>query len=510
MNEVRKRTGNDKVAGAPAAEAPKLPKLAGAAAATKIAELQAELEAMIQSHEAVVDKLNAKVDALQAENESQLREIKDLTSALQWAYANERIPRRHWLEQGHSEEYADAMGTLLNSMKQNIENLRVGGRNREIITIDFDLQGEDENWIRADHDELLMPYWKELAAALRHWSEYNAYGGFLTVKIIYIELPKVVLDILCPAFEESRIEYVFLENSHHTGDIADFAKKVLQSNHFITEVGFREFMFTLETVKAICGAIKSRNAGGQFIKSLILAECFENGIDTNTLKMILASTTTSGQETILNLSDNGMSSREAAIIARFLLVSNPRLSQLDLDDNQFGDTDAAELADALSSNTHLSHISIENNDIEENGRLAFLRAIFDVSSLSSCAASNHNCRVYGFERDISVLNRDESDYINKWSKILAMLALSSEDSFINTALLRNVPAQLIPKVLDKCIVGFLHHLHNDNHKLTDIYLELTNTTRCQKHDVWDSLEETKSLNCMYNLMKSWVVSSIFV
>ena len=89
-----------------------------------------------------------------------------------------------------------------------------------------------------------------------------------------------------------------------------------------------------------------------------------------------------------------------------------------------------------------------------------------------------------------------------------MLALSSKDSFINTALLRGVPAQFIPLILEKCEDRFI----DDNHKLTDIYLDLTNTTRNQRHDVWDSLDdrdERKSLNCMHNLMLSWVVPLIF-
>ncbi|EJK60172.1 hypothetical protein THAOC_19522 [Thalassiosira oceanica] len=544
MNELRKRarTGNDKVAGAPAAaEPPALPKLAGdATAATKIAELQAELEAIKQSHEAVVDKLNAKVDALQAKNESQLREIKDLTSALQWAYAVEEIPRQHWLEQGHSEEYADAMENLLNSMKQNIETLRVGG-NCETITIDFDLQdedenyfplddmkrsikdlrmgtvsdngpgvniikidfdllGEDENYIRAGHDELLMPYWKEFAAALRHWSEYLANGKWLEVEIIYIELPRAALDTLRPAFEQSRIENVYFDNCRHSGDVAGFVKKVLQANHSIRKVGFGQFIFTQEDVDTICGAIKSRNARGHFIKRLAMRDCFEGGIDTCTLKIILMSISSgSAKKVTLDLSDNEMSSREAAVIASFL-NSNPSFTLLELDGNEFNDADAVLLANALTSNTHLWTIEVgRNSEIKENGRLAFLRAIFDITSLSSCASSNHTCRVEGLERDISVLNSYKSVPRNKWRKIFAMLALSSEDSFINTSLLRGVPAQLIPMILGNCN----HGLSNSSKDLTDLYLELTNTTRCQKHDVWDSLKETKSLNCMYNLMRSW-------
>ncbi|EJK55356.1 hypothetical protein THAOC_24918 [Thalassiosira oceanica] len=404
------------------------------------------------------------------------------------------------------------MENLLSSMKESIKDLRVGtvcddGSGENIITIDFDLQDEDENYIRADHDESLMPYWKEFAAALNYWSEYHAKGECLIVAIFYIELPKSVLNKLRPAFEQSRIKHVSLGNNRHPGDMADFIKKVLRANHFITEVGFGAIKFAREDVKTICDAIKLRNAGDHFIEGLELSNCFEDGIDTHTLKMILTSITSGSAKTVvLNLSYNGMSSREAAVIAEFL-NSNPSLAFLDLDDNQFDDADAAVLANSLLRNTFLREIFVENNGMKESGRLAFLRAIFDVSSLSSCAASNHTCRVYGFERDISVLNMNKKSSLNnKWRKIFAILALSGEDSFINTALLRDVPAQLIPMILDKCTVK----VTKPNRELTDIYLELTNTTRSQKHDVWDSLGEMKPLSCMHNLMRSLVVPLIFV
>ncbi|EJK43786.1 hypothetical protein THAOC_37736, partial [Thalassiosira oceanica] len=473
MDETRKRarTGNKEVASAPATKAPQSPQSTDAtAAATKIAELRAELEALKESHDVVVNELRAKVDALQAENESRKREIEGLTSALQWAYGVERIPGTHWFERGHSEEYADAMENLLSSMKESIMDLRMGTVSNdfgESINIDFDLLDEDASFIRADHDELLMPYWKELAAALRHWSEYHADGKCLEVETNQIELPNAVLDILRPAFEESRIKRVCFDNYRHNRDMAGFVKKVLQTNHFVTRLGFIGIKFSQEDVETLCDAIKSRNAEGQPIKGLALASCFEGGIDTRTLTTVLASTTSgSAKEVGLHLYGNGMSSREAAIIAEFL-NSNPSLAYLWLDDNQFNNADAAVLASSLSNNTQLRSIWINKCRIQEDGRLAFLRAVFDVSSLSSCAASNHTCRVHGFEQDISVLNMKKQSTLNKWNKILAMLALSSEDSFINTALLRGVPVKLIPVMLDKFNYEWCT---DDYHELTDVYL----------------------------------------
>ncbi|EJK54478.1 hypothetical protein THAOC_25891 [Thalassiosira oceanica] len=171
--------------------------------------------------------------------------------------------------------------------------------------------------------------------------------------------------------------------------MAGFVKKVLQRNHFVTKLGFLDIKFSQEEVKTLCDAIKLRNAEGQPINGLALADCFDDGLDTPTLKMILTSITSGTTKAVeLNLYRNGMSSREAAVIAEFL-NSNPSLARLRLDDNQFDDADAAVLANSLSSNTHLRHILFKHNGIKENGRLAFLRSVIDVSSLTSCAAPTY-------------------------------------------------------------------------------------------------------------------------
>ena len=222
MEEPRKRArnaGNDEIAGAPAVTKARQSSSSGdASAATKIAELQVELDTLKQIHKVAVYDLNAKVA-------SQLREIKGLNSALHWAYATERTTRQHWIERGHSEDYADAVINLLSRMKEIIENLRVGGKIKdEDIDINFDLLNEDGNCIHADHDELLVPYWKEFASGLRHWSEYHAGDKSLNVYIRCVEMPKVVLDILRPAFEQSRIKFVYFDTICHTGDMADFTK----------------------------------------------------------------------------------------------------------------------------------------------------------------------------------------------------------------------------------------------------------------------------------------------
>ena len=71
---------------------------------------------------------------------------------------------------GHSDAYASA---VKKRFKQAIQSLRMGTVS-EGVEVKFCLNDEDGNRIRAHHYELPLPYWKECAAALRHWSEYYA------------------------------------------------------------------------------------------------------------------------------------------------------------------------------------------------------------------------------------------------------------------------------------------------------------------------------------------------
>ena len=347
-----------------------------------------------------------------------------------------------------------------------------------------------------------MPYWKELANAIRHWSDYHADDETLEFLIGFIETPDAVLDVLRPVIKRSSVKYVgFISDSTpKTWKLAEFIEDVIQTNHKLTEVGFGQIRLSNEEWIRICSVVKTRSAQQSSIMGHFgLTRCFVVGIDTEVLKGIL---TCNNIE--IHMEFNGMSSREASIIAEFLNSNRP-LAHLCLSGNRFGDNDAAVLANALSSDTHLRTIDVEHNNIKDEGRLTFLRAIFDVSSLASCAASNHACRILGLEQDITDLNYDDDIVFNKWEKIFAMLVLSSEDSFINTALLIGVPASLMPVILYRANYQY----EEGDSDIADLYLELTGAKRCRKHDVWKNLEHSKSLNCMHELIRSWVVPSIY-
>ncbi|EJK58191.1 hypothetical protein THAOC_21705, partial [Thalassiosira oceanica] len=116
-------------------------------------------------------------------------------------------PRGHG---GYASGYVDELEKFISSFKQTILMLRTGTAG-DHIAIEYDVRDEDGNFIddAADHEDFLMPYWTEFAAALMHWSDYYADEIYLEVHIRDIDMPKAVLDVLRPAFEQSRIESVF-------------------------------------------------------------------------------------------------------------------------------------------------------------------------------------------------------------------------------------------------------------------------------------------------------------
>ena len=463
---------------------------ASATAAQQIAELQAEL-----------DKCKRENIAAEERHDQVVRNLKgSYSDALEWAHSAKTVPRDHWLEKGHTEEYADAMEELLDTFKHIIKELRkgtVGAR----FPVQFKLQDDDDHRVTADHDAALMPYWKELANALLHWSQYHANEETLGLSFFGIDTPDAVLDVLNPVIKQSNVESFGLvsDGRPKTWKFAEFIEDIIMTNHKMTGVGFKNVVLSNEEWTSICDVIRM-NAQASAMHRIQLTECFVDGMTTDVLKGIL---TTNLAE--LRLDGNGMSSLEASVIAEHLNF-NPSLARLHLCDNRFDNNDAAVLANSLSSNTNLRSLNVGGNNVTEEGRLSFLRAIFDVTSLASCAASNHNCQVAGLEQDISALNCCVEASDNKWEKIFAMLALSSQDSFINTALLSGVPASLMPVLLDQAGVQIEE---GDSH-ITDLYLELSGAGRSQKHDDWDNPRHARLLSCVYELIRSWVVPSIYV
>jgi len=142
---------------------------------------------------------------------------------------------------------------------------------------------------------------------------------------------------------------------------------------------------------------------------------------------------------------------------------------------------------------------LEDNDLTAIGRQALLESVFNVSSLNSCAASNHNCFIRGLNPDISGINNYNESSANRDNKIFTVLS-GSNDGFFNMNCLGDVSYKLIPDVL-RLAQKFIAAAP----ELSDLYFEQTGQTSAD----WDQLDEdTVPITSIFELLRGWAVPSL--
>jgi len=355
----------------------------------------------------------------------------------EWLYSSAQvvIPRSYWLSCGFDDEYAERMSTFLGRMRKYSHQLRRGDSIEEI-----DLWNRHQ--LSFLHDDILLPYWRELVNALIQYQKFSHRQtyGMESFIIWNVELHPSVLGLLAPALKTLPMKGLILGYNQLGREGSSFITDILQTNESLEGIGLRENRIErIEDMQRLCESINKSSSQTQ----LGLLGCI-NGNDTGMLHTIFDSSR--HLEKIL-LSDNGIGSQGAAVIASFI-STNPVLKMLDLGDNNLGDNGAILLSFALESNTHLEKIYLGNNNITRLGRQALIEVLFNASSLNACAVSNHTCNIFGLEFDISPINRFNDPTVNRTMKIFTMLTGSiDKGDFFNLACLGDLSYKLIPHVL---------------------------------------------------------------
>ncbi|EJK76031.1 hypothetical protein THAOC_02226, partial [Thalassiosira oceanica] len=150
--------------------------------------LQARLDGQAERQAQEVNGLRKKCEVLESRCGSLERSIQVLRKDVSWSYSVPDIPRRHWIEQGHDEEYADYVEGCLRYIKEKVEYIRSGDEG-DCNCLDYCDQME------VLHDDALLPHFKELADAIQ------LSDGIRRINIDNLELGPSSLGILCPAME---------------------------------------------------------------------------------------------------------------------------------------------------------------------------------------------------------------------------------------------------------------------------------------------------------------------
>ena len=109
--------------------------------------------------------LTSRVDGLQREKEGLLRRCESLERIVQvlkkegnWTYSAPDVPRSHWIDQDHGEEYAEEADSLIQSIKGQTNGLRSGDGDDNLILV---------HAIQILSNNALDPHWEQLANAIQ-------------------------------------------------------------------------------------------------------------------------------------------------------------------------------------------------------------------------------------------------------------------------------------------------------------------------------------------------------
>jgi len=336
--------------------------------------MQKEMDGL-QSRLSHLNELEKKCTHLDTTCESLQRSVQILSKESQWEYSAPDIPLSHW--RGFDEQYTQEMYCLLSDIKRCTSGLRRGDVSSVICL------GEETSDIFLQHDDILLPHWKELANALQ-LHELNHYELF----IFNVQLTSEVLDLLTPALKGKPLMELILErngfaNNEGTKFITEFIKHNNELDRFDC---MNNQISNMEDTILLVDAIVSHPS----ITQVQIENCLVGDEIYEVLRPIFAS---NKHWVRIDLERNNIQTEGDTAIPDYI-ATNPPLENLYLSGNKLNDDDALLIARALKHNTNLKELVLDNNNITHIGKEALSKAVYDPTSLNSMSDCNHTCIIH--------------------------------------------------------------------------------------------------------------------
>ncbi|EJK54538.1 hypothetical protein THAOC_25824 [Thalassiosira oceanica] len=172
------------------------------------------------------------------------RSIQVLKKDVKWTYSAPAIPRSHWLNQGHGDQYIAEMTKLVKQIKKITEKLRDGTVN-DLKRID--LQPE----VPLAHDDILLPHWSELSDAIQLRDE----GDPLSFGLFDVQVNGSVKDMLSQSLLLKCDKVGLSDNRFNPQDGIDFAVEIIQNNPQMKKFGFCNAIESEESADRLCRSI---------------------------------------------------------------------------------------------------------------------------------------------------------------------------------------------------------------------------------------------------------------
>ncbi|EJK55138.1 hypothetical protein THAOC_25158 [Thalassiosira oceanica] len=328
------------------------------------------------------------------------RSIQVLKKDVKWTYSAPDIPRSHWLNQGHGDQYIAAMTKIVKLIKKSTEKLRKGTVNG-LTTI----------YLKSDvflaHDDILLPHWSELSDAIQIRGE----GDLLTFGLINVQVNRSVRDMLTQSLVLKCHRVELIMNRFNAQDGTNFAVGVIQNNPQMNTFRFR----MLKTLMS--------SPARKFVKLL--------------------------------LSRNHIRTNGCSILPDYI-ASNPPLEVLALNDNHLVDDDLRMISMALKTNDRLKELHLKRNDYTAIGTMWLEVAVLGLRPIQTASGSsfldpsfdsvfdcNHTCRIYGDPESAFKELNCSSPLENKMRKLYDQFDMHSLRGDLVNELQRSVGGDLI-------------------------------------------------------------------
>ena len=175
-----------------------------------------------------------------------------------WTYSGPDIPRSHWIEQGHDEDYAEEAENLIQSIKRTTKDLRSDCSEEVCVGGSGNLP-----------DDALNPHWEQLANAM-----------LLSECIKGLDLDNVQLNarslqMIEASVRQKGVTYFFLANNQFLGgEGVQLAANVLKSNRSVRAFGWNNSFRSTEDACKLVDAVLDHPK----IHRLALTNSFSEGI----------------------------------------------------------------------------------------------------------------------------------------------------------------------------------------------------------------------------------------
>ena len=360
------------------------------------------------------------------------------------------VPGAHWHNLGYSAFYSQTlMQELQKVLLSWIRILRISEPSVIRVVQCYDEHGNrgdrfpnnsNRRFIRADHDDILLPEWQAFCDALHDSRTVN-----VDLHILNIELSGSVLDMIYQALVTKYMNKLELQNIGFGKRTIEFVVRVLNENPTtLTSLNLssNNLMTNSDDTEYLFSTISSRTT----LDTISLDGCKVG----ESLKLLASVMNGAADVKCISLQNNNLGPEGAHLVAD-VLKKNPKITRMQLCGNKMKDEGIGYLSDALRTNTNLREIDVSQNGLTEVGKQALLKTVLDTSSLNAVVDSNHTCQIHLEEMDDLLIFANQlticSSKESKMRKVSFTLG-TSNDIGLEIPYLSDVPLELMPNVLN--------------------------------------------------------------